>query len=101
MRRISVIQWPLPFEDFVDYCNVTNISFFFLKKKSSQAFYIHAAIQDRVEVTYKEINEAIRRGLNKNRGIAKEMSFHDHQRMYSVYISKDLEDKYNAVNLIE
>ena len=53
LRRLSVIQWPYPFEDFVDYCNVTNISFFFIKKKSSQAYYIHAAIQDRVEVTYK------------------------------------------------
>ena len=42
-----------PFEDFVDYCNVTNISFFFMKKRSPEAFYIHATIPDRTEVTYK------------------------------------------------
>lgn len=53
LRRLSVIAWPYPFEDFVDYCNVTNISFFFMKKRSPEAFYIHATIPDRTEVTYK------------------------------------------------
>ena len=95
LRRLSVIKWPYPFEDFVDYCNVTNISFFFMKKRSAQAHYIHASIPDRTEVTFKEINEAIRRGLNKNRSVANEVAFQDMQRMYTVYVCKDLEDKFN------
>ena len=35
-----------------------------------QAYYLHAALPERAEVTFKEINEAIRRGLIKNRAIA-------------------------------
>jgi hypothetical protein len=70
LRRLSVLVWPYPFEDFVDYCSVTNISFLFVKRRSPHAFYLHAALPDRTEVTYKEINEAIRRGLQKNRSIA-------------------------------
>ena len=61
-----------------------------MKKRSAQAHYIHASIPDRTEVTYKEINEAIRRGLNKNRSIANEVVFQDMQRMYTVYVCKDL-----------
>ena len=34
LRRIVVIKWPYPFEDFIDYCNVTNISLFFMKKRT-------------------------------------------------------------------
>jgi hypothetical protein len=53
LRRITVLFWPYPFEDFVDYCSVTNISFFFMKKRSPEAYYIHASIPDKTEVTYK------------------------------------------------
>lgn len=56
LRRLSVMFWPYPFEDFVDYCTVCNISFMFMKKNLPQAFYLHAALPERSEVTYKEIN---------------------------------------------
>lgn len=52
---------------------------------------------ERTEVTYKEINEAIRRGLNKERNLLREHSFHDSQRIYNVYLCKDLEEKFNNV----
>ena len=70
LRRISVLFWPYPFEDFVDYCSVTNISFLFIKKRTPHAYYLHASLPDRTEATYKEINESIRKGLMKNRSIA-------------------------------
>ena len=68
-----------------------------MRKRSPEAYYIHASIPDRTEVTYKEINEAIRRGLNKNRQIEAAHTFHDHLKMYNIYICKDLEDKFANV----
>ena len=65
IRRVSVLFWPLPFEDFVDYCTVTNISFVFIKKRAPHAYYLHASLPDHTDVTYREINDAIRRGLQK------------------------------------
>lgn len=97
MRRLSVVIWPYPFEDFVDYCNVTNISFFFIKKRSPEAFYIHASMPDRTEVSYKEINEAIRRGISKTRSITQEMPASDNLKMYVIYMCKELEGKFNQV----
>lgn len=79
---------------------MTNISFFFMKKHSAEAYYIHASIPDRTEVTYKEINEAIRRGLNKTRSVVKEHAFQENQRMYIVYVCKELEDKFNNVRYV-
>lgn len=74
LRRLSVLFWPYPFEDFVDYCTVTNISFVFIKKRAPHAYYLHAALPDRTDVTYREINDAIRRGLQKNRSVSNEIS---------------------------
>ena len=75
IRRASVLFWPYPFEDFVDYCTVTNISFVFIKKRLPHAYYLHAALPDRTDVTYREINDAIRRGLKKNRSMENEVYF--------------------------
>ena len=69
LRRVSVLFWPYPFEDFVDYCTITNISFVFVKRRAPHAYYLHAALPDRTDVTYKEINDSIRRGLQKNRSL--------------------------------
>ena len=70
LRRLSVLCWPYPFEDFVDYCTVTNISFVFVRKRSPHAYYLHASLPDHTDVTYREINDAIRRGLSKqNRSV--------------------------------
>ena len=70
LRRASVLCWPYPFEDFVDYCTVTNISFVFVRKRSPHAYYLHASLPDHTDVTYREINDAIRRGLSKqNRSV--------------------------------
>lgn len=59
-----------------------------MKKRSQEAYYIHASIPHRVEVSYREINNAIRVGLNKERGIIKEYSFHPGQHVYQVYLCK-------------
>ena len=56
IRRLSVLFWPYPFEDFVDYCTVTNISFVFIKRRAPHAYYLHAALPDRTDVSYREIN---------------------------------------------
>lgn len=97
LRRISVLFWPYPFEDFVDYCTVTNISFVFIKRRSPHAYYLHAALPDRTDVTYREINEAIRRGLQKNRSVANEISSIDSLKLYSLYLSKDIEDRHTQL----
>ena len=70
LRRLSVLFWPYPFEDFADYCTVTNISFVFIKRRAPHAYYLHAALRDRTDVTYRQINDAIRRGLQKNRSVS-------------------------------
>jgi hypothetical protein len=88
LRRLTVLFWPYPFEDFVDYCSVTNISFFFMKKRSPEAYYIHASIPDKTEVTYKEINHAVRRGLNKTRSIASELNQDGNLKMYILYVNR-------------
>ena len=95
LRRISVLFWPYPFEDFADYCTVANISLLFVKRRSPHAYYLHASIPDRTEVTYKEINEAIRRGLKKNRSITSELPSADSLRLYSIYLKKDIEDRHS------
>lgn len=46
-------------------------------------------------MTYKEINEAIRRGLQKNRSIASELPSADSLRLYSIYLKKDIEDRHS------
>lgn len=53
VRRLSVLFWPYPFEDFVDYCTVTNISFVFIRRRAPHAYYLHAALPDRTDVTYR------------------------------------------------
>lgn len=53
LRRLSVLVWPYPFEDFADYCTIANISLFFVKRRAPQAYYLHASIPDRSEVSYK------------------------------------------------
>ena len=93
LRRLSVLVWPYPFEDFADYCTIANISLFFVKRRAPQAYYLHASIPDRSEVSYKEINEAIRRGLQKNRTITTELPA-DSLSMYSIYLSREMEDKH-------
>jgi hypothetical protein len=93
LRRLSVLVWPYPFEDFADYCTIANISLFFVKRRAPQAYYLHASIPDRSEVSYKEINEAIRRGLQKNRTITSELPA-DSLSMYSLYLSREMEDKH-------
>lgn len=47
LRRISVLFWPYPFEDFADYCTIANISLFFVKRRAPHAYYLHASIPDR------------------------------------------------------
>ena len=88
LRRFSVLFWPYPFEDFVDYCTVTNISFVFIKRRAPHSYYLHAALPDRTDVTYKEINDSIRRGLQKNRSVGNEISSIDSLKLYSIYLSK-------------
>jgi hypothetical protein len=97
LRRVSVLFWPYPFEDFVDYCTVTNISFVFIKRRMPHAYYLHAALPDHTDVTYREINEAIRRGLQKNRSLSSEISSLDSLRLYSLYLSKDLEERHTLM----
>lgn len=53
LRRLSVLFWPYPFEDFADYCTVANISLYFVKRRSPHAYYLHASIPDRTEVGYR------------------------------------------------
>jgi hypothetical protein len=97
LRRLSVLAWPYPFEDFVDYCSVTNISFLFVKRRTPHAFYLHASMPDRTEVTYKKINEAIRRGLKKTRSISNELPSLDSLKLYSVYLSREIEEKHTQM----
>jgi hypothetical protein len=47
LRRLSVLVWPYPFEDFADYCTIANISLLFVKRRAPQAYYLHASIPDR------------------------------------------------------
>lgn len=41
-----------------------------MKKRSPEAFYIHADLLERTEVTFKELNNAVRSGLKKERSLA-------------------------------
>jgi hypothetical protein len=85
LRRITILYWPYPIQDFIDYCCVTNISFFFMKKRSPEAYYLHATLPDQTDVTYKKINKVIQTGLNKNRSIFGD-NIDDNQLMYIVYV---------------
>jgi hypothetical protein len=92
-----VLFWPYPFEDFADYCTVANISLYFVKRRSPHAYYLHASIPDRTEVGYREINESIRKGLQKNRSISNELSSLDSLKMYVIYLSKEMEDRHSQL----
>jgi hypothetical protein len=56
-----------------------------MKKRSPEAYYLHATLPDQTDVTYKKINKVIQTGLNKNRSIFGDTT-DDNQLMYIVYV---------------
>lgn len=67
LRRMVVIWWPYPFEDFLDYCSLANISLFFCKRNAPIGYYLYATNADRSELTFKEINDQIAKGSLRKR----------------------------------
>lgn len=57
-----VIWWPYPFEDFLDYCYLANVSFFFCKKNAPIGYYLYATNAERSEVSLKQLNDMIVKG---------------------------------------
>ncbi len=74
----------------MDYCNVTNISFFFMRERSPETYYLHASIPNQIEVNFKNLNRTIRKGLNKSKSFNEELPTTDDLRLYTVYLDRDI-----------
>ncbi len=62
-----------------------------MKKRSPEAFYIHACLPERTDVNFKELNNAVRRGLQKTRSISNDLNQRDRLKMYVTYVNRDME----------
>lgn len=69
-----------------------------MRKRSPEAFYIHSCLSERTDVNFKELNNAVRKGLEKNRSLFEnDLNHKDRLQLFIVYVNKDIEDKFNLM----
>jgi hypothetical protein len=59
-----------------------------MKKRSPEAFYINACLPERTDVTFKELNNAVRKGLQKARSLENDLNQRDKLKIYIAYVNR-------------
>lgn len=94
LRRVVFTWWPHPFDDFVDFCCLANISVYFPNRNSPTGFYIHGNNVNGSEITLMELNDAILKGnLRKTNSLFNPGLSSSEANTFLIYSNTELETK--------